>query len=127
MYRVVQLFVVTTSAQLATLPFTLYHFHQFPTYFLVANMTVVPLASVLLVAALAVLVAGDWMVVGSLCQWVLQTLLTAVDTLLSVVGSWPHAVLTVDNFPLWAAATLAMAVVALLVVANMTGRRRLAT
>lgn len=35
---------LTTVAQLFTLPFSLYYYHQFPLYFFIANLTVVPLA-----------------------------------------------------------------------------------
>lgn len=39
--------LVSISAQLATLPFTLYYFHQFPNWFLLINIIVIPLAFVL--------------------------------------------------------------------------------
>jgi competence protein ComEC len=41
---------VTLSAQVLTLPFTIYHFHQFPNLFLLANLVAVPLSSILLIA-----------------------------------------------------------------------------
>lgn len=43
---------VTLAAQLLTLPVSLYYFHQFPVYFLFANLIAVPLSSGLLFAAL---------------------------------------------------------------------------
>lgn len=39
---------VTLAAQLSTFPLCLYYFHQFPNYFLVANLIVVPLSSLVL-------------------------------------------------------------------------------
>ncbi len=39
---------VTLSAQLLTLPVSLYHFHQFPNLFLFTNMVAVPLSSLIL-------------------------------------------------------------------------------
>ena len=39
---------VTMAAQLGTLPLTIYYFHQFPTYFLIANLIAVPMASILI-------------------------------------------------------------------------------
>jgi len=38
-----ELFWVSLSAQLGVLPLSLYYFHQFPVYFLIANLLVVPL------------------------------------------------------------------------------------
>jgi competence protein ComEC len=43
-----KLIAVTLAAQLLTLPLTIYHFHQFPTYFLLANLVAVPLSSLIL-------------------------------------------------------------------------------
>lgn len=48
------LLVVSITAQLATLPFTLYYFHQFPNWFLLTNLGVIPLAFVIVCGALIV-------------------------------------------------------------------------
>lgn len=40
---------VTLSAQLLTLPLSVYHFHQLPTLFLFTNMVAVPLSSIILI------------------------------------------------------------------------------
>lgn len=40
-----QMFAISCAAQLATLPFTIYYFHQFPVYFWLTNLYVVPLVS----------------------------------------------------------------------------------
>ena len=49
---------LSTAAQLGALPLVLYHFHQFPTWFLVANVTVVPFAALLLGTVIAVVLTG---------------------------------------------------------------------
>jgi competence protein ComEC len=51
----VNLNAVTLSAQILTLPIVLYHFHQFPTYFLLTNLIAVPVSSVVLFAEIALL------------------------------------------------------------------------
>ncbi|MGQ9863197.1 MAG: ComEC/Rec2 family competence protein [Bacteroidia bacterium] len=43
-----ELLTVSLAAQIGTLPFSLYHFGQFPTYFLLTNLIALPIASVLL-------------------------------------------------------------------------------
>jgi competence protein ComEC len=48
------LIVVSIAAQLATLPFTLYYFHQFPNWFLLTNLGVIPLAFVIVSGAIIV-------------------------------------------------------------------------
>jgi competence protein ComEC len=43
---------VTFSAQLMTLPLSIFHFHQFPNLFFMTNVLAVPLASIILVSAI---------------------------------------------------------------------------
>ena len=55
---------VSLSAQLATLPISLYYFHQFPSYFLFANLLVIPAAFLILCTGLAMMAASllsEWM------------------------------------------------------------------
>ena len=40
---------VSAAAQIFTLPFSIYHFHQFPVYFLLTNIIAVPLACMVLI------------------------------------------------------------------------------
>ena len=42
--KIWSLLVVSFAAQLATLPLTLYYFHQFPNYFFLTNLIVIPLS-----------------------------------------------------------------------------------
>ncbi len=42
------LITVSVAAQIGTLPFLLHYFHQFPTWFLLANLMVIPLVTVIL-------------------------------------------------------------------------------
>ena len=86
---------LSTSAQLATLPLVLYHFHQFPLYFLIANLTVVPFAGVLLATVMLMLATSAMPV---LCGWftrLLQMELVGVDGLTQWIGILPYA--TIDN------------------------------
>jgi competence protein ComEC len=39
---------VTIAAQILTLPLSIYHFHQFPVYFILTNFTAVPLSGIIL-------------------------------------------------------------------------------
>lgn len=44
---------VSMAAQLTTFPISIYYFHQFPTYFLLSNLVVIPAASVILMSGIA--------------------------------------------------------------------------
>jgi competence protein ComEC len=54
-----QLISVSTAAQVLTSPVAIYYFHQFPNLFLITNLVAVPLSSVILYAAIA-LVSFSW-------------------------------------------------------------------
>jgi competence protein ComEC len=57
---------VAVAAQIATLPITIYYFHQFPVYFLLANPVVILLSSIVLIGGLIFVILGgifllfDW-------------------------------------------------------------------
>ncbi len=46
--KIWQLFTLSCAAQLATFPLTIFYFHQFPVYFWITNLYVVPLVSVII-------------------------------------------------------------------------------
>jgi len=49
--KIWQLFTLSIAAQLATFPLTLFYFHQFPVYFWLTNLYVVPLVSIIIIIA----------------------------------------------------------------------------
>lgn len=51
-----KMFAVSLSAQIITLPITLYYFHQFPLLFFVANLVVIPLSYAIMAGAFLVIV-----------------------------------------------------------------------
>lgn len=93
--KVWELATLSTAAQVGTLPLTIFYFHQFPTYFLIANITIVPFAGLLLTTILFV-VLTTWS--ESLCLWgtkVLSAELGATDAITRWVSELPYA--TIDN------------------------------
>ncbi len=70
------------AATIATLPLTLFAFHQFPNYFLLTNIAVVPLSSLIIYAGIIALalspVSGLAMIAGSLLSWLVWLLNTLI-------------------------------------------------
>lgn len=65
-----QLTAVSLAAQIATAPLSLYYFHQFPNYFLLANMALVPLSN-LIVYSCCIFLAFSWIpYVSDLLSWI---------------------------------------------------------
>lgn len=116
------LLCVTTVAQLSTLPLVLYYFHQFPLYFVIANLTVVPFAAVLLATALVMLLFGWWPFVFNAAGWLLSQELKGVAGITGWVSSLPHAMLQDIYFDLPMALLLGAAVLSLVLFAQ--ARRR---
>ncbi|MBC5772583.1 ComEC family competence protein [Pontibacter sp. KCTC 32443] len=54
--KVWELFSIAVAAQLITLPLGIYYFHQFPVYFWLANIVVVPVSTLALYSGMAALV-----------------------------------------------------------------------
>ena len=58
--RVWQLAAVSIAAQVLTTPLSLYYFHQFPVYFLLGNLVVVPVSTVVLIGTLILVVVSPF-------------------------------------------------------------------
>ena len=54
-----QISSVSIAAQLATFPLGLYYFHQFPNFFLISNLVVIPLAGIILMLGILYLVFNE--------------------------------------------------------------------
>jgi competence protein ComEC len=87
-----QITSVSIAAQLATLPVTLYYFHQFPVYFLLANIFVIPASTVILLGGILLLIISpitwlaSWLGKGlALSVWLLNEGLFLVSQLPSTV------------------------------------------
>lgn len=82
---------VTLSAQLFTLPFVLYHFHQFPNYFLFSNWIAVPLSSIILIGEI-ILICFAWITplatfIGKITGWLIVQLNHYIQWLNDLPGS----------------------------------------
>ncbi|GAB3338285.1 ComEC/Rec2 family competence protein [Larkinella ripae] len=83
-----KLTAVSLVAQLVTFPLGIFYFHQFPTYFWLANPVVIPLSSLVLILAVGLLVVGWVPYVGLLvgktlfwAMWLLNQSIVLTETL----------------------------------------------
>lgn len=115
---IIQTALFATLIQLSTMPLTLYHFHSFPTYFLVANMILTPLLPVLMMGALASLCFGAIPGLGPVVVALYSFMARGVDWITSAVAALPHALLEPVFFPLPAALLTMVLLVGWAVVLN---------
>lgn len=65
---------VSIAAQIATFPLTIYYFHQFPVYFLLSNLVVIPAAFVIMSSGL-LLLANNSFFISDLLGFILEKLI----------------------------------------------------
>ncbi|MDX5443818.1 MAG: ComEC family competence protein, partial [Hymenobacteraceae bacterium] len=85
------LLAVSVAAQIGTFPLGLYYFHQFPTYFWLANLPVLPLATLVLWSGLALLVFHWVPGVSLLLAYLNQAIVGAMNMFVSFIDQLPFA------------------------------------
>lgn len=92
--KIIALMLVSLAAQLGTLPLSLYYFGQFPNLFLISNLFVIPLITIVLYGTLTAIVCGlaGWEVGASYLMAYSETNLFAIrraaDVLLQSRFAW---------------------------------------
>lgn len=70
---------VSMAAQLATAPLGILYFHQFPTYFFLSNLVVIPAAFVILNGSLLLLIVSFW-------EWLAKFIGVTIDYFIQLVN-----------------------------------------
>ncbi|MBN2729083.1 MAG: ComEC/Rec2 family competence protein [Bacteroidales bacterium] len=92
--KIWQLMAMSIAAQLATLPFTLYYFGQFPLYFLITNILVVPLSGVVIYAGIATVAFSFIPWLGDGVSWIMIWLARIMNGIVQAVESLPGALIS---------------------------------
>jgi competence protein ComEC len=82
---------VTLAAQVLTTPLSLYHFHQFPVLFLLANVLAVPLSALLVYALLALLALSFWPATATLLGKGIAMLISLLNNYIATIDRLPAA------------------------------------
>lgn len=86
------LFAVSVAAQLGTLPFTLYYFHQFPNYFLLTNVVAIPLSTLVIYLAIVLLVVAFIPFVATAVAFLLKLSLWLLNFLIVGIEHLPYSI-----------------------------------
>ncbi|MCK8493954.1 ComEC family competence protein [Spirosoma sp. RP8] len=89
--RLWELTAVALVAQLITFPLGVFYFHQFPTYFLLANPIVIVMSEILLPLAMVTLALSWVPYVNELLGWLLQKTAWLLNYAVSQTGQLPGA------------------------------------
>lgn len=96
---------ISLVAQLATLPLILYYFGTFPTYFLLTNLVMIPLGTLLVYACLLLFILSPTPL-ASWLEWPITFLTSSMQTVTQFISAMPGAQLTNLHIGLFQAACL---------------------
>ena len=83
------LLTVSVAAQIATFPITTFYFNQFPTYFFITNIIIIPAAMALIPLGMALLLFSK-----------ITFLSTIISTLIHIIIKWSYLILAqIENLP----------------------------
>ncbi|HET6996387.1 MAG TPA: ComEC/Rec2 family competence protein, partial [Chitinophagaceae bacterium] len=89
--QVWKLNAVTLAAQLLTTPLSIFHFHQFPCYFILTNLVAVPLSSIIVLGEILLCAVSFASflpgMIGSVLSWLISLMNTYVGKIESLPGS----------------------------------------
>jgi competence protein ComEC len=85
---------VSIAAQIATLPITLYVFHQFPNYFLITNLFVVPLSSLIIYIGILLMAFGSWPFIAMIVAKILVFLIWLLNSVIHIIEELPFSTIT---------------------------------
>ncbi len=87
------LVTVSISAQLATLPITLFYFGQFPNYFLLANLSVITLSFTVVVSGILVLFTSFSAVLSQAVAKLLFYQIKGMNFMITTIENFPNSVI----------------------------------
>ncbi|TRZ66731.1 ComEC/Rec2 family competence protein, partial [bacterium] len=83
---------VSIAAQLVTLPLCLYYFHQFPNYFIITNIIVIPLSNLIIYTGILALALGNIPWISLVVAKALSLMVWFLNAFIHWMGSLPFSV-----------------------------------
>jgi len=82
---------VSVAAQLATFPLGMYYFHQFPNYFLLSNLFVIPLATFIINGGILLFMISSISGISTFIAWAVNKLLIFLNLSVAWVEALPYS------------------------------------
>jgi ComEC/Rec2-related protein len=89
---------ITLSATLTTLPTTLYIFHSFPSYFIIANLILVPWSTLIMYLGIAFMFLSEIPILGNCIIFLLNATTTSMNQFIHLIHLLPNAQISTINF-----------------------------
>lgn len=84
---------VSIAAQILTIPVSIFYFHRFPTYFLIANLLAVPLSSLILAGGILLCVIYPIQFLATFTGWILGVMIALLNGFIARLAGFPGAVI----------------------------------
>lgn len=86
------LIAVSIAAQLSTFPISIYYFHQFPNYFIPANLLIIPVSTAAIFGGIFLLVIAPFSWLSVKVGWLLKYTIVLLDQLAFFIKDLPYSV-----------------------------------
>ena len=94
------LLTISIAAQIATFPITSFYFNQFPTYFWITNLIIIPAVMVLIPLGMALLVFANISVISTIISAVIQFTIKWIYIIISQIEQFPYSVHEISVLPI---------------------------
>jgi competence protein ComEC len=89
--KIFELLSITIAAQIATIPISLYYFHQFPNYFIINNAVIVPLSSLVMIIGLVFISVSAIPYIGNICFYIFKGSIFFMNKVVAIFDSLPFS------------------------------------
>lgn len=93
-----QITAMSLVAQLATFPLGLFYFHQFPNYFIISNLLIIPLSTIIIFGGIVLLALSFIQPIASILGYILNKLIVLLNWLVIQNKNLPYATTPNVNF-----------------------------
>lgn len=94
-----KLLTVSVAAQIATFPVSVFYFNQFPVYFWISNLFVIPAVIFLIPCGMALLVLNSVPVLSGILSTLLNGVVGIVYSALQFIENMPHSIIEFSLLP----------------------------
>ncbi len=82
---------VSIAAQIGTMPISFLFFHQFPTYFILTNIVVIPLASIILYFAITLFIVSWIPIIAKIVAFILKIVVVSLNYSVNFIENLPFS------------------------------------
>lgn len=91
MRQVWNILVISICAQIATFPLSLYYFNQFPNYFLLSNLIIIPLTTIVIYTGIGMVVFSKLTPLLFLFSWLTEHFVILTNYLVTHIEKFPYS------------------------------------